>query len=178
MKGSYKKGFTLIDVLIYTGLVMMIALPALGIAWMHVEGQHKEEALTNLSYQGTFAIGAITRAIEDSDGLGAGTTFGSDPATIELLEGAAVGTTIETYSKTVQFGTISQEISKLRLVGASTTYDLTGDAVSVNSFTATDLSGAADESVQVSLTLEALNPQDLTAYAAQDTWTTTITLRR
>lgn len=171
------KGLTLIEILIYIGLVAMVLVVSVSYAWSIIRDQHKQQLEAEVNYVGDFAIEKIIYNTQRAQSFGAN-VYNTHPGKIVLNYASDPQITVDTYTKEITLGDQTITIRKLRLaeVGVETN-DLTSDHVNVTNFVITNLSTAGAQTVKVDLTVSAVNPENLKQYEATKGWSVTATVR-
>jgi len=124
-KIKMKKGFTLIEILVVSGVMVMFSLTIVGLFLSTIRGSAKTEVVQKVRQDGDFALKTITRLIKEADsvevvGFGcteAGTLPGSSIIVNDIYGGVA------TFSIKEDVGA---EISRIASTSGSTDFFLTG----------------------------------------------------
>jgi len=174
---STMKGMTLIEMLIYIGIVSLVLVVSISYAWTVIRDQHKQQLEAEVNYVGNFVIDKIIYSTTRAQSFGAN-VYGSNPGKIVLNYASDPAITIDTYSKAITLGDKTINITKLRLAELGiATNDLTSDRVNVTNFLVTNLSTAGTQTVKIDLTVSAVNPENLKQYEATKSWSVTATIR-
>jgi len=175
---SRHAGFTLIEFMIYISIVASVLLSATVFSRMLVENQVKQEALSEVGYNGSFAIERMMYVGQRADALAAQSVYGAHPGVL-IFNTPNGQTVIDTYQKNITHNGVALTIRKLRLQeGGAAAVDLTSDAVDVSRFYLSNFSSGATFSVKISLIIQAVNPGGSKAYEASQSWDTTVTVRK
>lgn len=173
-----KKGFTLVELIVYIGIVSIVVVPLTTITWMLIGDQVKQERITEVNDIGTFALQRISQETKEASSINVGTVFDTNPGTLTLEFSDKDNITFDTYEKAIVVGSQNVVIRTLRITeGSNPSVDLTSDLLSVSQFYITDRSTSSATSIQIELGVEAVNPTNTKAYEAQNSWATSITLR-
>ncbi len=174
-----QKGFTLIEIIIYLAIITTILIASLNFAWTIINDQTKQENLSEVNNAGRFILDKITYNTKRSNAIEAGSIYDANPGKLILSYIANPQMIIDTYDKQITLGGTDLTITKLRLTrGANLAVDLTGDKINVSNFVITDSSNASAVTINIELTLSAINPSETKSYEAQNSWTTSITVRK
>ncbi len=170
MNLAYKKGFTLIETLIYglivSGMILISILFSLSIS----DGSQRARAYQEVQQNARMAMDRIVQEIRAADDLNAsGSVFGANPGTLSLAHSDP--------GKNPTIFDVSGE--KLRISqGGSATTTLTSDLVRVTNLTFTNLSVSnRTKNIYISLTVEHVNPGNDSVYAASTTVRASATIR-
>ena len=173
-----KKGFTLLELVIYIGLSLIVLAALVSFAWVLIQDQTKQDAITEVADQGRFVLDTMTYHAQRAQSIDAATVYATNPGLLRIKFTADPDIVFDTYQKSVSVGGQNFTITKLRMTEiGNPSVDLTSDDIDVTNFQLTNVSGASAASVQVNLTLESLNPSQSSSYESQKSWTTTVTLR-
>src|SRR3989338_1170713 len=173
-----KKGFTLVELLIYIGISLTVLTALLSFAWIVIKKQIKQERFEEIYSTGNFIIDKISYYEKRAASIGAATSYSTNPGALAFTFSSNPSLTIDTYEKNIFVAEIPVTITKLRMTeGANPAVDLTSDQVTVSQFVLTDLSSGAAQTTKVALTLETVNPTESPIYGANYSWDTTITKR-
>ncbi|NQT50352.1 prepilin-type N-terminal cleavage/methylation domain-containing protein [Candidatus Kuenenbacteria bacterium] len=174
-----RKGFTLIEIIIYLGIVTVLLTACLSFAWVIINDQIKQEQLTEVNDAGTFVLDKITYHSKRANAINAQTLYDLNPGKLILNYVSGPQITIDTYEKQITLGDTQTTITKLRLQhGSDPAVDITGDKINVTNFTISDLSNANAYTIQIEFAIETVNPTNSKTYEAQNSWTTSVTLRK
>lgn len=173
------KGFTLIELTIYIALVAIVLSVVVSIAFTFVNDQTKLSRSAEIQSTGDYILQKMRYEVQRAADINGQTIFDSPSGKLVLDTTAASTITFDIYSHQVDFGGTLVDVNTLRIQrGASSAIDLTGPRVNVVGFYVTDQSTATTETVDVELTLEAVNPSSAQAYESSKIWDTTFSIRR
>ena len=173
-----QEGFSLVEMVIYIGIIGFIVVATLSFTLILVNDQIKQNVVTEVYEQGNFSFSTIEYRGVRATSIGGATVYGTNPGTLVLNYFSNPTVTIDTYTKQVTRGSQSYQITKLRFQeGANPAEDLTSDQINVTNFLVTNRSQGSGETIEITLGLEFLNPSNSKAYESQQTWNETITLR-
>lgn len=161
------RGFTLIEFLLYIGILTVVLALACGFLWNIIFGTIKATSHQEVQENGRFILTKMTQEIKKASGVnsplgGATSTVLSlamanaslDPTVFDLVDG------------------------KLRITsGAHGPYELNSDQVTVNNFQFTDLSySGTPGTIRVEMTVSHINPDGRIEYEASADFRSTISL--
>lgn len=173
-----KKGFTLLELIIYIGISLIVLTSLLSFAWIVIQDQIKQERLEEIYSTGNFIIDKISYYEKRAANIGGGTIYIQDPGAIAFTYSSNPSITIDSYTKDVLVAGVPLTITKLRFTeGSNPALDLTSDRVNVSHFIITDLSSGATQATKINMTIESLNPSESPIYGASYSWDTTINKR-
>lgn len=176
MKKNYlQPGFTVLETLLYLGIVVLVMVPSLVLLSTFIGDQNKEESVTEVSYNGTFTMHLLRAVSRESKEVDVTTIYETDPGKLvfTLFDGTKV--TVDTYIKQVAFGGAPTDIQKLRYQkGTDAPEDVTSDDVHVSSFLLHNLSRSGSNLVEIQLTLQSLPLNTTKFYASEKTFTTSL----
>lgn len=174
-----ESGFTLIEFLIYIGLVAIILSATVLFAWVLINDQIKHSNITTIESTGEFILNAIEYHVQRADSLDALTVYGSNPGRLVLNYLSNPWINFETYQKQISQGGQIFPITKLRFhEDGSTQIDMTGDNVVVSNFVIHDRSVGGVIAIEVDLTLDMVNTSGSQVFDATNSWARTVTLRK
>lgn len=169
----------MLEVVIYLGLVMLVTIPASRIAWVFIHDAVTQERVAEVDAVGAFAIAYIQRHVQSAQAMDAATVYDAHPGTLAITRPDGVRVVIDTETRSVPFGGQNVTVRKLRVrEGSGSVLDLTSDAADVTQFVIRNRTTAGATSMEVVLSIAAVNPSGDTRYGARRTWTTAMTLRR
>ena len=173
------RGFTLVEFLIYIGMVTFVLISSITFAWILINDQTKSESLAEVNDNGSFILNKISYYTKRVDTIDNQTIYDTNPGKLVLNYASNPQIIFDTYQKQVTLGDIAVNITKLRMKeGVNPAVDITSDRVDVTNFIITDFSKTGATTIKVDLTLETVNPSKSKAYEAQNSWTTSITIRK
>lgn len=165
------KGFTLVELIVYLGLVTVILVSVTTFAWNVVNGKMKSQSVQEVGQNGRFSLERITQDVHGARGLNvAQSTFGVNPSrlSLQMRGGAANPTVFDLDSAT----------NRLRITqGVQAPQFLTSDEVRVTEFIVENRSVGRSENIEVHLTIERVNPSGSSAFSASESWETAIEVR-
>lgn len=143
------KGFTLIDFLIYIGILSFLLVGLGGIAWNIIEGGERSEASEEITYNAFFALDKIGQKIRESNSV-----------TTPIVGGSGDSLVLDMPSADITFA-VSNNILQMTEVG-STAVDLITDKIEVTNleFKNTTQPGGP-ETVTINLTIGFNSPLGL-----------------
>jgi len=176
-----KKGFTLVELIIYVGVAAGVMVIIVTIS-LNVIVSNRSLQVRQEVYAGSRAfMEQFQQYIRASDNVGGSTVFDSNPGKLVLdYPNLAQDVVFDTYTKTVDVGGKSADITKLRFTyGNEDSVDLTTDRVDLTNFVITDLTRASEaDNLLLEFTLEAVNPTGDVNYDADLSFRTAISIRR
>lgn len=156
-KKTQKKGFTLIEILIYIMLAAIILVAAINLEVSVSRGEQKAQQNHELYINAQMVINQIGRKIREADDVITDlSTFNANPSALVLdYPGSLTDVILDTYQKEIMRGTTPVTITKLRITeGAESPIDITGDNVDVTNFTLSDLTILGNKNnIGIALTL-------------------------
>ena len=171
------KAFTIIEQIIYFALATIVIASTLSFAWSIINDKTKQEHLTNLDSQAMLIFNKLSYAVPRADNIDATTVYSNNPGKLILNYSDNPSVTIDTYNKQITLAENVYTIKKLRITENSIAHDLTNDETNVANFTITNLTTSAS-TIKIDLALNSLNPSGHKTYAASNSWTTSLTLRK
>ena len=163
------RGFTLIEFIIYIGIVAVILVVALNFGWEIIYGNTKSQAIREVQQNSRLAMAKITESILAASEIDTPLP-GDSVSELELkMQNAGLDPTVFEVDDNVL--TIKQ--------GANGPYQLTNNRVRVTSLQFTNVSyEAAPGTIRVEMIIEHINPNNLSQYEASLSTTKTISLRK
>lgn len=140
------RGFTLIETLVYLGVMVLVA-SALVTTFLSLDTTLLKNRIDrSLTESVSVSLERISRAIRSADSVDIpGSTFGTSPGVLKLTEGAT----------TTVFSLVSGRLTMS--INGVDQGPLTSEAVTVGELTFTRYAGAVSELVRVALTLSAVS---------------------
>jgi len=154
-----KKGFTLVETIIYIAIVSVFLWAALGFFWQMKQAETKGDIMREVKENMAQAAEQFRQTVRNAEDMNEGVSqFGVNPGVLSLVYpgGSRV---FDTYTKNVTMGGESVAVQKLRLTYGGESYDLTSDRVDVSQFLLTNVTQAGGpDAVQFEFQLSSLNP--------------------
>lgn len=172
-----RQGFTLLEIVIYLGLVMVVTIPGVTLLWVLVGDQVKQERFAEVHDVRGAITQTMVRAVRSAQSVNAATLYDVHPGKLVLDYTGLPQTTFETYTTTVNVGGTNVSIRKLRVRVSVVSYDLTSDGVNVDNFLIKNLTSGGATTLEINFSLSAVNPSSSKIYDATETWKTSVTLR-
>jgi len=173
-----RRGFTLIEFIIYIGLATFFIVASLNFVWMIIGDEIKQERLSEVNDGGVFILKKITYHVQRADEVDTQTVFDTHPGKL-VLNTTGGQITLDTYQKSIALGSAVVAITKLRMIeGLNPAVDLTSDKVDAKNFTVNNFSASGVTTIRINLTLESVNPTGGATYEAENSWTTSATIRK
>jgi prepilin-type N-terminal cleavage/methylation domain-containing protein len=162
-----KRGFTLIEFLIYIAIVSLFLVLVSGFFWNIVFGNIKESSYQEVQQNGRFALTKIIQETKKSTGINSPLPgFSSDTLSLTI---AAANLNPTVFKLTNGKLTITK--------GNGGTYELTSDQVKVSNLQFTNLSYPnTPGTVRIEMTIEYLNPSGRMEYQASINLKSTVSL--
>jgi Tfp pilus assembly protein PilW len=168
MTRSNITGFTLIELLLYVGIVSALLLGVTAFFAISADARIKNQSISEVNQQGQFAMDVIAQTVRNADSITAPTTGASAAQLIVAVPTASLSPSIINVSSGVL------QIKE----GAAAAVPLTNGKVEVTSLSVKNLSRASTPgTVQISFTLNRINPNNRGEYSYQKTFTTTVSIR-
>jgi prepilin-type N-terminal cleavage/methylation domain-containing protein len=166
-----QRGFTLIELVIYLGIVGLVLVSATLFAYEFVASQSKAAAYEEVNRNARYAIARIGLEIREASDLNVGaSTLGSSPSTLSL---ASASGPINPTVFTVSSGALNIQ------QGAGAVTPVTNAQVEVTEFLVEDLSVSGKTKIlRVRLGVKAKNPSDLVDVRAETVVETTAKIRK
>jgi hypothetical protein len=173
-----QSGLSLVEYVIYIGIAAVVLIAMVSYAWILIDDQTKIERLAEVNDVGIYVFEEIVYETERANVIGVSTVYGTNPGKLVLSFSTGPSITFATYQTTVYVGATPVTITKLtRQEGTGLPVDITADNVNVTNFVITDLSKTNATTISIDLTVASLNPEDNKTYEAENSWTTSVTLR-
>ncbi len=166
---NFNKGFTLIELIIYTALVGLIAVAVIGFAWNIINARIKNEAYQEVEQNLRFGMEKITQAIREADDISTtDSVFNVSPGKL-TLKYPNKDMIFDVSAKIINIGGQDVEIHKLRIKdGNNDSKDLTSNKVDIINFTLTNLTrGSEPKNIKIDLTIKHVNPTQNLKWAAE-----------
>ena len=160
-----KKAFTLIEFLIYMGILATILVLMTGFFWNIIFGNIKETSYQEVQQNGRFALTKITQEIKKAIGINNPTPgFSSNTLSLAMADASS---TIFDFAD-----------GKLRITqGTQGPYELTSDEVRVSNLLFTNLSYPnTPGTIRIEMTIGYLNPSGRMEYQTSIDLKTTVSL--
>lgn len=176
-----KRGFTLIELLIYIAIASVVFIFAFNSGWSVFKASNHVSVRQDVYTNARIIANQFQKYVHGANGILTGTSiFNVSPGAL-ALDYPGVGTDIifDTYTKEVTVGGIPVTITKMRIKEGSAAYiDLTNDKINVSNFVVKNFSRGGTKTVQISLTLDRVNPDNNPDFSASGSFTTSLTLRQ
>ena len=169
MNHKNTKGFTLIELLIYIALVTGILIAATSFAWNIINSRTKAFAIQEVEQNGRFIMEKIIQASYSATDI-TSPTRGNSASQLELVQKDL------TYNPTI-FTLVNGAVQMRQ--GAGELINVSSDRIRATDLSFKNMSSANDKTknVEVTLTLEHLNPDNRQEWEFSDDFTVTIELR-
>lgn len=169
MTSQQQQGYTLIELLLYVAMIGILLGGVTTFFAMAVEARVKNQSISEVNDQGVYAMELLSQTVRNATDV-------TVPAT---------GATGSNLTLTVPTGALSPTVFSLDGTtlqikeGTAAAVPLTSSKIQVTSFSVKNLtrSGTAGI-VQISLTLERVNPTGRNEYDYERTFTTSVSLRQ
>ena len=168
-----RKGFTLIETMIYIGIISTIFFSFVMFALSIGNSKAKTIAVQEVQSNGRLALEVLTNRIMSANAVNIGTsTFGSDPGVLSLgMDDTAKNPTIINLTVNDGFLQITE--------GLSAPVALTTDKVKVTNLVFTNLTGAAArKNIRIQMTISYVNPSGDVNYNYTENFQTAVSLRQ
>ncbi|MDZ7611752.1 MAG: prepilin-type N-terminal cleavage/methylation domain-containing protein [Candidatus Moranbacteria bacterium] len=163
-----EQGFTLVELLLYVGVVVVIISGVTGLAFLMLETRVKTQAMNEVNYQGERIVEIITQTVRNAEGINSPTKQGSSGSlSVDVLDAGDDPTVFDSSGGSV---TIQE--------GGAGTIALSNNHVSVSNlvFSNNGLTDAPD-SIQFSFQLNFNNPEGRNEYSYSKTFNGTASVR-
>ena len=163
------KGFTLIELIIYSAIISLFLVVASAFAWQIIQGSLKAEAYQEVEQNANFSLGKIVHALRNSSEVVEPNKSGESSSQLRLNMQDAVKTpTI--FEIAGQSLTIKE--------GGTGPFSLTSDLVEIANLNFTNLSFSNSETIRIEITVERFNPSGRSGYEAAINLETTVNLNK
>lgn len=174
-----RSGFTLLEIVIYFGIVALVTVPALSLAWLFIGDAAVHDRVAEVDAIGSFAFDRIAAVARGARTVDVATVYGIHPGALVVTRWDGTRVVVDSAVRTIAQGGRTVAVRALRVQdGSNPTQELTSDAVDVTQFILRNRSVGGVPSIEVELELQAVNPDRDPRYGATRRWTTAITLRR
>ena len=167
-----KKGFTLIETIIYVGIIGLILSGFISFSVVIADSRNKNYVTQEVQANFRSAFDLITKKIKEADSINVGaSTFNSDPGVLSLaMDDAGENPTIIN---------LSQDDGVLQIKeGSSEPVAIVSDEIRVTNLVFTNLSTASPrENVRIELTLEFNNQASDVEFNYSESFQTAVSLR-
>jgi len=161
---KFLTGFTLIEILLYMGILVTVLVIMIGFLWNIIFGSLKETSYQEVQQNGRFALAKITQEAKKATGINSPLP-GSSSNNLSLLMAAGVTTTFDVVD------------GKLRITQNGSSSYLTSDQVIVSNLQFTNLSYFdTPGTIRIEMTIDHINPGARTEYEASINLKSSITL--
>ena len=155
-------GFSLIELLLYVAIVSALLLSIVGFYAITLDARVKNQAIDEVNQQGVYAMDQITQSIRNSTSITLPTSAGSGPL-LTLVEPTSL---LSPTSYSLSGGVLQVQ------EGLNSPVSLTNSHVTINSFTAKNLSRPGTNGIiQVSFVVSINNATGRSAYDYSQTFT-------
>jgi len=160
-------GFTLIEFLLYIGILVTILALTGGFLWNIIFGSIKEASYQEVQENGRFILAKITQEVKKATGINS-PLAGATSTTLSLAMAA-------TSTDPTVFDLVNGQLKITR--GASGPYELTSDQITVSNLRFTNLSYPdTPGTIRIEITLEHVNPGNRIEYQASADFKSTVSL--
>lgn len=161
-------GYTLIELLLYVAMIGILLSAVAYFFGAAAEARVKNQTVTEVDNQGTYAMDYITQTVRNATSVTSPTIGTSGSSLTVVVPTASLSPTVFNLSST------TLQVKK----GTAAAIALTSDDVQVTSFTVKNLSRSGTTGiVQISLTLNRVNPSGRAEYDYSRTFTTSVGVR-
>lgn len=161
------RGFTLIEFLLYIGILIMVLVLIGGFLWNIIFGNIKETSHQEVQQNARFALTKITQEIKKSTEINNPRPAGATSTTLSLKMADNSSTTFDVIEE------------KLRITQGSppTSYYLTSDQVTVSNLQFTNLTATnTPGTIRIEMVIEHINPGGRIEYEASIDLKSTVSL--
>lgn len=167
-KPDGRRGFTLLELLIYIAIISVVLIVATKLSSQVLAVKAKSTALSEVNRNARFVMDRIVTEVGEADAIAAGTVFGTNPGRLELTV-TDLGNSPTVFA--VTDGTLTVQL------GSGPALPLTSSQVTVTGFTLQDMSRQpGTRSVAVSLELQYRS--DVSEYSAKTSTQATARIKR
>jgi len=163
-----KKGFTLIEMLLYLSILSIIVIAMSSFLFLSYNSRIKATVIAEIEQQGNQTMSLITQNIRNAQSI-----TSPSPGT------ASSSLTLTEYSAGVSPTIIAQSVNKLQMTeGVNPVVDITSNRVIISGLTFQNLTRASSPgTIRIQFTLNYLNPDNLSEYTYSKIFTSTASLR-
>jgi len=172
-----KKGFTLVEYVIYIGVSAIVLTSLVTFTWGIINDQIYQQSQSTVDDAVNMVIDNVIYDIQKADNFDITTQFDIDPGTLVLnmVDGSVI--TYEIFQQDVLIGGRLVSTNTLKkTLSTGEEYVLTADRVNVDDFILDDMSNDSVSTIRVTLTIKTINDKSQ-AYAAQQQVITSATIR-
>ena len=157
------RGFTLVEFIIYVGILSIVLVLITGFLWTIVLGNIKETSFLEIQQNARFALAKIIHETKKATGIN---SAGDNFLSLQMADPNLNPTVFDVDG------------GKLRITqGTNGPYDLTSDQVIVSALTFTNLSYPdTPGTIQIEMTIDYINPGNLMEYQASVNLKSTVAL--
>lgn len=168
-RNKSKRGFTLIEVIIYAIVVTLILIVVINFTWTIIQGQRKNTSHQEVEQNGHLLLEIISRNIRSAQAINSPTIGNS---------GEALSLSMSEAEKNPTIFDLSDGVLRIKQ-GLSGPFNLTTNQVEIKNLSFINLSRTDQPQViKIFFTLAYKNPSGQFEYRAEADFTTTITLRK
>lgn len=166
---NMNRGFTLIELIIYIGIVAGILLVAFNFGWEIIYGNVKSQAIREVQQNTRFVIEKITESVLATSNINSPAPGNSSNFLSLAMQDLSLDPTI--FEVADEKLMVTQEVNG--------PYELTNDRVRVTNLQFTNVSYAGTPgTVRIRMTIEHVNPNNISQYEASLETEDTISLRK
>lgn len=178
-----RRAFTLVEMILYIALSAFVFFMIIETGLSVVTTFSRSKAQRDLNENARFVLNFLTEKIRHADDVIVTlSTFGTHPGSLVLdYPGSDTNVIFETYTKNISLPDgSSYNLRKLRIKEGTAGYqNLTNDKVEITNFVVRNLTrGTEPKNINIELTLQYFNPQNIPEYNLSYTVETAISLRR
>jgi len=161
-------GYTLIELLLYVGLVGILLSAATAFFGIATEARIKNQTISEVNEQGAFVMDYLTRSVRAATSISSPSVGGTGTQLTLVVPAANLSPTVFSVS-----GGVLQVKE-----GTAAAVALTNSKVRVSSFTVTNLTRSGTSAlVRVSITIDRINNAGRNEYDYSETFTTSVGIR-
>ena len=177
-KNKQKNGFTLVELIVYVAISSIVFITAINVGWDLILAQTNTIGKRDIYMNARLIMNQLQTNIREADDF---TIIDSDFDTLNLdYPGTTKDIVIDTYTTLVTIGGEEITIRRLRFKeGILDAVNLTTDKTNITDFSLTELTrGSENKNIDLSLTLEKVNPGNNPNFDADITLNTSLSLRK
>ncbi len=155
-------GVTLLETVIYIGLLTVLVSAYIGILTQLTTIQDRQSISGRLAESATLALDQVTQFTENAQSITVSTsTLGTSTSVLQFKDATGTAVTIDTVIQTINFSGINQNVRRLRYIRGGQTYYLTDTDVNVVTWQVDDVRTTSNalSGLNFTLELEILNEQ-------------------
>ena len=174
----HRRGFTLVESLIYATIIVFVAIVAIGLILNILEGQAKSKSMYSVQENARLVMGRIVQEIHAAQDI----NTGSSDFDINLAEPINVGKKLSLQMRDSGLNPteidVSSYVARIKQ-GSGSVEEISSDNIKITKLVFTNLSSSNGRSknIRVELTVEQPNPENLSYFDVVYSLTTSVEVR-